>query len=312
MYFAAFHLGLCTSLLFFHWAVALAPAALEASSGRLTVRMDSDTARYSVSVSSGNNGSPAETWLISAPTMLHTGGSWVELSAQNASSSEGSDAELGNFTRLCALVVDPGGRTQMEISFRVYHRPLDAGAIIVAEQRFLTGAKGVQRGESSPHDRAASAFPNWQVGAGLLGHRLQFIAGCDGAPSRSPVGTVFPHGYTSSFVGKGLPLALLDTSKGSSALVMSPVSSFVSSTIALHNSSDGSQTLAAGIVGSVDSVPPDYVVATVITMSRVGGGFTEAIMHWGDAMLALGGGKLRAKHNAAPMVSHLGYSTTAL
>ena len=33
-------------------------------------------------------------------------------------------------------------------------------------------------------------------------------------------------------------------------------------------------------------------------------------MTWGDAMLALGG-KARAQHDAAPMVSHLGYSTTA-
>lgn len=297
---------------------ALSTAAvrlLEAQSGRLTLSVDPDTGRYSISVSTSvDHRAPADTWLVSAPTTLHSDDGWVQLSAQNTSRTEGMDSKLGHFTRLAILVAGDGGRVQMETSFRVYHRPVDAGAVVVAEQRFITSAKGMKLGGSRAHDLAASAFPNWQVGAGLLGHRLQFIAGCDGVPSRSPVGTVFPHGYTSSFIGKGLPLALLDTgaTDSSSALVLSPVGKFVSSTLALHNMSDGSQTLAAGIVGSVDHVPADYVVTTLITMSRVGGGFSESMLHWGDAMLALGGGKIRTKHNAAPMVSHLGYSTTAL
>ena len=307
------YLSLMTAVCKLH-AAASAPAHLEATSGRLTVSVDPETGRYSVSVNSNRARTPTdETWLVSAPTMLHSAAGWLNLSTQNASSTEGSDENLGNFTRLAVLVSAGGdGGAQVEISFRVYHRPLDAGAVIVAEQRFLTGATGVKLAGPAAHDLAASAFPNWQIGAGLLGHRLQFIAGCDGAPSRSPVGTVFPHGYASDFLGRGLPLALLDSALESSALVMSPVNGFVSSTLALHNMSDGSQTLAAGIVGSVDNIPADFAVSTVMTMSRVGGGFTESMMHWGDTMLALGGGKRRTKHNAAPMVSHLGYSTTAL
>ena len=166
------------------------------------------------------------------------------------------------------------------------------------------------------HDQAASHFPSWRIGGdseGLLGHNLQFVAGCDGQPARSPVGTVFPTGYESSFVGKGLPLALLHTGQNgtSDVLVMSPVHAFVSSAIAVANLSDGSQSLAAGVVGSVTSIPAGYTMHTVLTMPAAGSGFTEAMMHWGDTMLALGGGKARAKHNAAPMISHLGYSTTA-
>ena len=307
------YLGLLTAAVGTLHAAAPAPALLEATSGRLTVSVDPETGRYSVSVKSNHRVPADETWLVSAPTLLHSDAGWLNLSAQNASSTEGSDENLGNFTRLAVSVSAGGaGGAQVEISFRVYHRPLDAGAVIVAEQRFLTGATGVKLGGPAAHDLAASAFPNWQVGAGLLGHRLQFIAGCDGAPSRSPVGTVFPYGYASTFLGRGLPLALLDNTLENNALVMSPVDGFVSSTLALHNMSDGSQALAAGVVGSVDTIPAGFAVATVMTMSRVGGGFTESMMHWGDAMLALGGGKLRTKHNAAPMVSHLGYSTTAL
>jgi hypothetical protein len=89
----------------------------------------------------------------------------------------------------------------------------------------------------------------------------------------------------------------------------------VSSTIALTNLTSeegGGQGLASGLVGSVDRVPPGARVETLLTMSPVGTGYTEAMMHWGDAMLALGGsGKRRAGPDAALMLSHLGYSTTA-
>jgi len=293
-------------------------SALEAASGRMVLSLDPETGQYSLRVES-HIVTARQTWLVSAPTMLHTSGRWLKLSMQNASTSEGSDATLGSYTRLSAQMEGTsasGGTVRMETAFRAYHRPLDAAGVVVAEQRFPDGMEGVSLPVPAAHDQAASHCPSWRIGGdseGLLGHNLQFMAGCDGQPARSPVGTVFPTGYESSFIGKGLPLALLHTGQNgtSDVLVMSPVHAFVSSTIAVANLSDGSQSLAAGVVGSVTSIPSGYTMHTALTMPAAGSGFTEAMMHWGDTMLALGGGKARAKHNAAPMASHLGYSTTA-
>jgi hypothetical protein len=237
----------------------------------------------------------------------------------------------------------------------------------------MVGARGERSavdGGVAGRNVASTAFPHWNVGVGggLLGNGLHYLAGCMGTQSRG----VFPEGFKNDFLGNQLPLSLVDVGSAS-VLVMSPVASFVSTTITLTNltaSGGGGSTgstginggyigphhgLASGVVGSVSRIPAGARVETLLTMSSVssaalasgggddaaddgassgvaedgvptdavtansitgggggGGGYTEALMHWGDAMLALGNsGKQRSRSDAAPMLSHLGYSTTA-
>ena len=274
------------------------PPPLTASSGPMTLSLNAE-GEYSLRVGD-------RTWLKSAPTMLHSGGRWLRFSVTNISTGHGSDA-LGSYTRLAASLTATGGTPRLEVGFRVYSA---TEGVVVAEQTFLDDVVGVRLSAESPQDQAASAFPHWRTDQALVGSGgLRWLAGCDAAPAHSAPGARFPAGYASSFIGLGLPLALVDDAQ--QTLVMSPVTAFVSSTLALTNLSvdGGGQGLAAGIVGSVADIAAGLSVETIMTMPRAGGD-TEAMMSWGDAMLALGG-KARAQHDAVPMVSHLGYSTTA-
>ena len=284
--------GLIALTLLLH-AVGGARPPLVATSGSITVALDPKTAAYTLRVGS-------ETWLESAPTqLLLQSVGWLTFEVRNSSSATGFDA-LGSYTRLFAVLESRPGKLRLEVGFRVYTA---AKGVLVAEQIFLDAVS--LGGRPAGRDLAASTFPNWRVGGGMLGQSLHFLAGCDAQPRRG----LFPQGFSTNFLGGGLPLSLVHVPT-ESVLVMSPVGSFVTSTIALTNLTSGGQGLAAGVVGSVERIPAGSRVQTLLTSGD--GGYTEAMMHWGDALLVLGGsGKRRSQHNTAPMLSHLGYSTTA-
>jgi hypothetical protein len=185
---------------------------MSASSGPLELHLDASTATYTLETLLAG-GSGKMTWLSSAPARLRARGGWVALAVANASASAGADVMLGRFMRLAVRLVGPGGAPQLEVGFRVYTAVAAAG-VIVAEQTFVDGVEQVSLpGGASAADAAASAFPHWRVGAGLLGHGggaggdegLHFLAGCDSVPLRG----LWPAGWSSSFLGDGLPLALV-------------------------------------------------------------------------------------------------------
>ena len=78
----------------------------EATSGPGTISMHKETAEYALRVGS-------RPWLESAPTMLRSEGGWLELSVLNTSSAQGSDAALGRYTRLAALLARPAARPRL-------------------------------------------------------------------------------------------------------------------------------------------------------------------------------------------------------
>ena len=78
----------------------------EATSGPVTISMHKETAEYALRVGS-------RPWLASAPTMLRSEGGWLELSVLNTSSAQGSDAALGRYTRLAALLARPAARPRL-------------------------------------------------------------------------------------------------------------------------------------------------------------------------------------------------------
>ena len=71
-----------------------------------------------------------------------------------------------------------------------------------------------------------------------------------------------------------------------------------------HN--DG-RTLSYGLLGSVTAIPAGHSLEVVMVVSR---GVNEAMLAWGDALLARHGAKRReAAWESDPTLRHLGYCT---
>lgn len=85
--------------------------------------------------------------------------------------------------------------------------------------------------------------------------------------------------------------------------VLSPASNFM---VANQYYSSDSKTLIYGIMGSIEALPADFSMQTILTLS--GHGVNRAMMRWGEILLNKYG-KDRSGHERDMTLNYLGYST---
>ena len=280
----------------------------------VTVEFAGKNSTYSVVVD-------GETWLDSAPVGLTSAGitltsgpecgsACLALSGSSAppAPSAGSDL-LGPFEELSLSWTGGSGDSKvlMSTTFRAYKQI----PVLVFEQSFPMGITDAAKGGN--HD-VSTAFPAWEMKGDLQGLTSNGQrAGVKGAFGTSSFG---------GGISGGSPLALFrgGGDKGIRSVVMSPLDNFVAGALSSPSKNFGaagsddeahtksSRVSAAGVLGSVKSIPAGFSHPTVL----VGGhGIDSALLDWGDVLLKKGK-KTRTdflSHPTDRSLTELGYWT---
>lgn len=181
-------------------------------------------------------------------------------------------------------------------------------ASIVFTQSFPDGATGTATGD---RDGVLSSFPAFHV------DNLPAAASSGDAPRRGylqfagdMVGSGFhvgewsnkSTGVASGIAGTG-PLCVF-SEDNSVAAVLSPYENAMAASQVFDKDS---RALVYGVMGNVTSIPKGYQISTLVTFAP--GGVNNAMMAWGDAMLARTGKKRLAAWDKDFTLQYLGYST---
>jgi hypothetical protein len=181
-----------------------------------------------------------------------------------------------------------------------------------------------QTGSGTPTDIVA-AFPSWDVPA-AAGARPEEIHNGDGRPLRASSSVLhwltfyktFAYPMTGvwdrKFVGNmpsgpqgGAPLILFD--RDLHTVVLSPLDNFMVSVQSGQSAGVAGTNFACGLQGKVTEVPAGFSQATVLSAgSNAGGGVRDALISWGDILLARSG-KARSSGSSDTIIENLGYWT---
>jgi hypothetical protein len=220
---------------------------------------------------------------------------------RNTQPESGSDT-LGTFERtswLWSANVFPSGLA-FETATRVYK------TAVVFEQTWIGGAV-----DSSAHDKEnlISTFPSFGMPAADTA-----AAGSSAPPPRGYLqyhGDMVGSGYhigkfdrNSDGIGSGVsgtaPLCIFAQDMATSA-VLSPYSNFMA--VSQHYAD---HAISYGLMGNITQVPAGYKAEVVLV---VGGGVTDAMFAWGDALLSTYGKQREAAWQKDFTLKRLGYST---
>ena len=215
-------------------------------------------------------------WFNSGPTSVRWNGNWYStddatLKLVNHTVSDGKDV-WGNFSSVRLLWMSAKG----DFSYATYVNEYDNDSIYVFVQEFLNGTVNASTGSD---DNTISSFPCFLVEdldlkRGYLtwhGNQDKYLS-ADKWSSSVPV-----YGKADG----GLPLVIFDEDL-ENTVVISPLTNFIEASQGTWNpKSAKAPAIGIGLVGSVDSVPQNYVFKSVLV---AGENITGTMAKWGSLM----------------------------
>jgi hypothetical protein len=277
------------------------PAAAESPSarrraGRLRLRLSTEQPGSFDVVVDGH------AWLTAGlPTQLRHDQRPLQLLGQGPTTRSGEDA-LGKYART-EWQWGAGGRPALETAVRAYEHAL------VFEQAFRA-----PRSSRTPADGSlCSRFPSFGLPSRAAAHAvpggpLHYLA-YDGDMAGQLYRAGPWHDAARAAIGSGLagtaPLVLFSSSLNTS-LVLSPFSEFFVGTQQYEWRRGAGASLSYGVPCSYTPIPAGFRLETVLLLSR---GVGEAMISWGDVLLARYGKRREAAWAADPTLTTLGYGT---
>jgi hypothetical protein len=249
------------------------------------------------SVSTGNSTSV----LRSGETFFTQNGKAANLILQRNTTESGVDA-FGEFKLISALWAD--GQTLFYTNVRTYP---SSPNIIIFSQKYAAGAAASSSGNK---DGVQSAFPSFKMANPDLGY-AHFSGVMGGGVHDLPQFGVFDtcaHGQTLAGGMQQSGAMCLFTEDAGTAIVISPLNQFMSSSLYVQrNSSSDSWVAQWGVMGGAQSVPAGHEASWI--MAAYDGGVNHAMRSWGALMLSYYGKDPSNAHSRDLTLQYLGFST---
>ena len=259
---------------------------------------------FSMGLTNASTGSVL-TRLLSGELYVHSRGRAASLVVLKVVNSTGIDG-LGFFISVKVIWGDASSSNSTYVLLETESREYpDRGNVVVFTQRYPNGAVGTSTGNK---DGVASSFPSLLMENPELGfvHFSGFMAGH--YPQYGKFSSSASSGSTTLAGGmKNSGALCLFLENLQLSLVISPISSFMSSSLYVHAPSSGPRVAQWGIMGGATSIPAGFESSFVL--AAFNGGINAAMKKWGSLLLEVYGKTAGSGHERDLTLQYVGYST---